>query len=75
MKPVTVTHNSVDAVIELYKQDIDVTLIEANLRLTIDERIAQLQRLFEFAEELHCAPRAKRARRSRKPSKSLRNSR
>jgi hypothetical protein len=59
MKPVAVTHNSLDAVIELYKQDIDVTLIEANLRLTIDERIAELQRLLEFAEELRRAGRPK----------------
>jgi hypothetical protein len=57
VKPVTVTHNSVDALIELYKQDIDVSLIEANLRLTIDERIAELQRLLEFAQELRRAGR------------------
>jgi hypothetical protein len=44
-----------DDVIERYKRDIDVTLIDGNLRLTIDERLAALQRMLEFAEELHRA--------------------
>lgn len=43
---------SLDAIIERYKRDIDVTLVDRNLRLTVDERIAQLQRLLEFAEAL-----------------------
>jgi len=47
--------NSLDAVIDRYKDAIDTTLIDANLRLTVDERIAELQRLFEFAEELRRA--------------------
>ena len=49
--------NSVDALIELYKQHIDVSLIEANLRRTPDERVAELQRLLELAEELRRAGR------------------
>ena len=46
---------SLDAVIDRYKQDIDVTLMEANLRLTVEERLAELQRLVAFAEELRRA--------------------
>ena len=44
-----------DAVIERYKRDIDVTLIDRNLRMTVDERLAELQRLLAFAEELERA--------------------
>ena len=50
--------NSLDAVIELYKTGIDATLIDANLRLTIEERLARLQQLLDFAEELRRAARA-----------------
>ena len=44
-----------DDAIERYKRDIDVTLIDGNLRLTVDERLAALQRMLEFAEELQRA--------------------
>ena len=47
--------SSLDAVIDLYKPGIDVTLIDANLRLTIDDRLAKLQQLLEFADELRDA--------------------
>jgi len=50
----------VDAVIEVYKKDVDVTLIRANLRLSVDERLQQLMRLQEFAEELQRARRKAR---------------
>lgn len=50
--------NSLDTVIDLYKTGIDATLIDANLRLTIEERLARLQQLFDFAEELRRAARA-----------------
>jgi hypothetical protein len=46
-----------DAVIEVYKKDVDVTLIRENLRLTVDERFQQLMKLQEFAEELQRAGR------------------
>jgi hypothetical protein len=49
--------SSLDAILERYKRDIDVTLLDRNLRLTVDERIAQLQRLVELAEELRRARR------------------
>jgi hypothetical protein len=46
-----------DPVIEAYKKDIDRTLIRENLKLTPEERIRQLMKLQEFAEELHRAGR------------------
>jgi len=44
-----------DPVIEAYKRDIDMTLIRENLKLSIDERLENLMRLQEFAEELRRA--------------------
>jgi hypothetical protein len=41
-----------DPIIELYKRDIDRTLIEENLRLTVEERFEKLMNLQRFAEEL-----------------------
>lgn len=41
-----------DPVIEAYKKDVDVTLIEENLKLTVEERLAKLMALQKFAEEL-----------------------
>ncbi len=44
-----------DPVIEAYKKDVDRTLIRRNLALTAEERLVQLTRLQEFAEELRRA--------------------
>jgi len=44
-----------DAVIEIYKKDVDRTLIRENLNLTVDQRFQQLMKLQEFAEELRRA--------------------
>jgi len=41
-----------DPIIEAYKKDIDRTLLRKNLKLTAAERLAQLVKLQEFAEEL-----------------------
>ena len=49
--------SSLDDVIDAYKQGIDVTLIDANLRRSVDDRLRELQRLLEFAEELRRAGR------------------
>jgi hypothetical protein len=46
-----------DPVIEAYKKDIDRTLIRENLRLTVTERILQLQNFVEFALALREAGR------------------
>lgn len=44
-----------DPVIEAYKKDIDRTLIRENLRLTAEQRLQNLERLQEFAEEMRRA--------------------
>lgn len=46
-----------DPVIEAYKKDVDRTLLRANLRLTVEERIRRHQQLLEFAMELRRAGR------------------
>jgi len=51
-----------DPVIEAYKKDVDQTLLDENLKLTVEERILNLMRLQEFAEELQKAGRELRAR-------------
>ena len=53
--------SGLDAVIEAYKKDVDVTLIRENLRLTVDQRFQQLMKLQEFAEELRRAGRKARS--------------
>jgi hypothetical protein len=44
-----------DPVIERYKQDIDRTLIRANLEKTPEERLLDLMALQRFADELQAA--------------------
>jgi hypothetical protein len=51
-----------DPVIEAYKKDIDRTLIRRNLSLTPEERLLQLAKLQEFAEELRSSKNAARKR-------------
>jgi hypothetical protein len=62
MKDVDVVsgEKELDPLIETYKQDVDVTLIRENLRLTVDERFQQLMRLQQFAEDLRRAGRKAR---------------
>ena len=45
----------VDPVIEAYKRDVDRTLLRAALKMTPEERLQNLQRLCECAEELRRA--------------------
>lgn len=49
-----------DPVIEAYKRHVDRSLIRRNLKLTVEERILQLARLQDFAEELRRAGDAAR---------------
>ena len=49
-----------DPVIEVYKRDIDRTLIRANLALTVTQRFERLMELQRFAEELRRAGREAR---------------
>jgi len=48
----------VDPAIELYKRDVDRTLLLENLRLTHEERLRNLMALQAFAEELKRAGQA-----------------
>lgn len=49
------TSSSIDSIIELYKRDVDRTLLRENLRLTPDERLRKLQELLAFYHELRRA--------------------
>lgn len=51
-----------DPIIELYKKDVDRTLIRENLKLTVEQRFLRLMELQRFAEELQRAGKAARNR-------------
>lgn len=51
-----------DPVVELYKRDIDRTLIRENLKLTVEQRFLKAMELARFADELRRAGREARAR-------------
>ena len=44
-----------DPVVEAFRRDVDVTLLEENLRLTVEERFLKLIELQRFASELRSA--------------------
>ena len=50
-----------DPVIEAYKRDVDRTLLRENLKLTVQERLAKLEDVANFAEELRKAGQRLRA--------------
>ncbi len=47
-----------DPVVEEYKRHVDRTLLRENLKLTVEERFANLRQLQRFAVELRAAGRA-----------------
>ena len=47
--------NSVDEIIELYKRDVDRSLIDACLERSVEERLRALEEFEEFREELKAA--------------------
>lgn len=47
--------NSIDEVVEALRADIDVTLIERNLKLTPTERLEKMRRFLEFVEAMRAA--------------------
>jgi hypothetical protein len=49
-----------DAVIEAFKRDIDRTLFNRTLRLTVEERLRDLMRIHEFVDEFRRAARVGR---------------
>ena len=54
--------SSLDAVIEAYKRDLDLTLLRENLKRSPTERLLALQELQRFAEELRRAGEKERRR-------------
>jgi hypothetical protein len=44
--------NSIDEIIELYRKDVDVTLLEESLRLTPEERVRRAEDFGQFLEEI-----------------------
>ncbi len=61
-KHITGERSSIDDIIDLYKKDVDRTLLRANLKLTIEQRLLNLMELQMFAEEMRRAGKAARAR-------------
>ncbi len=49
-----------DPVVEAFRADVDVTLLEENLRLSVEERFLKLIELQRFANELRTAGRKRR---------------
>ena len=49
--------SSLDDIIEVYKRDVDVSLIDECLRRTVEERIRALEEFEQFREELQAATR------------------
>jgi hypothetical protein len=47
--------NSMDEIIELYARDVDVTMIDEALRLTVEERLRALQEFGRCQDELRSA--------------------
>lgn len=47
--------SSVQVIIDLYKKDLDRSLIRQNLELSIEERLLNLQSFVQFSEEMRKA--------------------
>jgi len=43
--------NSIDEIIEIYKRDVDITLIDEGLKRTVEDRMQALQAMADLAEE------------------------
>jgi hypothetical protein len=52
--------SSLDDVIDVYKKDVDITLIRENLKLTPSQRIDKLMAFLREVDELRSARRASR---------------
>ena len=51
-KSIKISGDSIQAVIEIYKKDVDMTIIRQNLELTVEERLLNLEKFVHFANEL-----------------------
>jgi hypothetical protein len=54
----TEERSSIDDIIDLYRRDVDVSLIVQNLQRSVEERLEALMQLESFVEELRRASRA-----------------
>jgi hypothetical protein len=50
--------SSIDDIIDLYRRDVDVSLIVQNLQRSVEERLEALMQLESFVEELRRAGRS-----------------
>ena len=57
-----------DPVIEAYKRDVDVTLLDENLKLGVAERLRKLQAVVEALEEVRAGAGERRERALREAS-------
>ncbi|MCB1190445.1 MAG: hypothetical protein H7A23_16265 [Leptospiraceae bacterium] len=51
--------SSIDEIIDIYKRDVDRTLLRENLKLTPTERVRKLQDILETFEKLQNAKKRK----------------
>lgn len=54
--------SSIDDIIELYKRDVDRTLLRENLKLTVEQRFEQVMNMQIFVEEAHRARKLRNAK-------------
>jgi hypothetical protein len=54
-KPTKISGDSIQAVIEVYKKDVDRSMIRQNLQLTVEERLLNLENFVQYAGELRAA--------------------
>ena len=54
-----------DPVIEVYKKNVDITLIRENLKLSVEDRLRKLMRMQKMIDELR---RARNVKQREKPS-------
>ena len=49
--------SSIDDIIDLYKRDVDVSLIESSLKRSVEERLEMLMQFQTFIDEMRRAKR------------------
>jgi hypothetical protein len=54
--------DSIDEIIEIYKRDVDRTLIRENLRLSPEERLQRMEAALRLVEELRAGAERGRTR-------------
>lgn len=53
----TLGRSSIDEILDLYRRDVDRTLLRENLRLTPDQRVRKMVAALEFIEALRASPK------------------